>query len=117
MDKKKLIGLFIGVMMFAALIAGATFAGLTLEANTTNNVISGTSRDFTFAYKKGTDIANLIWTTSFPPRNVISEGNGYITIDVTKAEKIPEASSFKILLNKTTMEIGVANLIKYAVCL
>lgn len=117
MDKKKLIGMFIGIIMFAALIAGATFAWLTFTANFTNNVISGNSRDFTFEYEQGTAVSNLIWTTSSPPRKVISVGNGYITVDVTKAAKVPEASSFKIILNKTTMEIGVENLIRYAVCL
>lgn len=36
MDKKKLIGTIIGVTMFAALIAGATFAWLTFSATITN---------------------------------------------------------------------------------
>lgn len=116
MDKKKLIGMFIGVLMFAALIAGATFAWLTIQANFTNNVITGSARDFTFTYEKGTDVSDMIWTTSSPPRSTIVKDKGYITIDVEKAPRIPEASSFKIRLKKDKMEVGVNDLIKYAVC-
>lgn len=116
MDKKKLIGLIIGVLMFIALISGATFAWLTFTANFTNSAITGSSRDFTFTYASGTAVSDLVWTTSSPPRNVIAESKGYITVSATKAAKIPEASSFKIILKKDTMDIKVADLVKYAVC-
>ena len=116
MDKKKLIGMFIGILMFAALIAGATFAWLTFTANFTNNAITGSSRDFTFTYASGTAISELIWTTSSPPRNAISAGKGYVTVSATKAARIPEASSFKIILKKDTMDIKVTDLVKFAVC-
>ena len=46
MDRKKLIGTIIGVIFFVALIAGATFAWLTFNANVTNgnyNVSTGIS--------------------------------------------------------------------------
>lgn len=116
MDKKKFIGLIIGVLMFIALISGATFAWLTYIANFTNNIIIGGTRDFTFTYTSGTNISELIWTTSSPPRNAISEGKGYVTVSATKAAEIPEASSFKIILKKDTMDIMVTDLVKFAVC-
>jgi len=116
MDKKKLIGMIIGITMFAALIAGATFAWLTFTANFSNNTINASTRNFTFSYTQGTAVSNLIWTTSAPARNIITTGNGYITLAATKTARTPEASSFKIILQKDTMEIAVAGLIKYAVC-
>ena len=116
MDKKKLIGMIVGVLMFAALIAGATFAWLTFTATFTNNVVTGTSRDFTFTYTQGTAVSDMVWTTASPARNIITSGKGYITVTATKAAKTPEASNFKIILQKDTMDIKVANLIKYAVC-
>lgn len=116
MDKKKLIGMIIGIAMFAALIAGATFAWLTFTATFTNNVITGASRNFTFTYSQGTAVSNLEWSTSTPARNIITASNGYITLAATKPATIPEASNFRIILQKTTMEIGVANLVKFAIC-
>jgi len=116
MDKKKLIGMFIGILMFAALIAGATFAWLTYIPNFTNNVITVSSRNFTFTYSSGTAVSNLIWTTASPPRDKITPGNGYITVTATKTARTPEASSFKIILKKDKMDIKVNDLIKFAVC-
>jgi len=116
MDKKKIIGMTIGIIMFAALIAGATFAWLTFTATFTNNVINGVSRNFTFTYEEGTAVTELIWSTDAPSRNIILPEKGYITLTATKPEKVPEASNFKIILQKTTMDIKVNDLVKYAIC-
>ena len=59
MDKKKLIGTIIGVAMFAALIAGATFAFLSFTATVTNSTYNGTSMNFLVDYTKGTAITGL----------------------------------------------------------
>lgn len=59
MDKKKLIGTIIGVAMFAALIAGATFAFLSFTASVTNSTYNGTSMNFLVDYTKGTAITGL----------------------------------------------------------
>ena len=116
MNTKKLIGMVIGVILFAALIAGATFAWLSFTANITNATLTGSSRNFTFTYAEGTAISELLPLTQTPARNAITSGKGYVTVSASKAEHTPRASSFKLILNITTTEIGVTGLIRYAVC-
>ena len=61
MDKRKLFGTIIGVAMFAALIAGATFAWLTFTATVvedTGAYITG-ARNFVINYTNGNDITSL----------------------------------------------------------
>ena len=59
MDKRKLIGTIIGVVMFAALIAGATYAFLSFTATVTNATYNGTTMNFLVDYTKGTAITYL----------------------------------------------------------
>lgn len=59
MDKKKLIGTIIGVVMFAALIAGATYAFLSFTATVTNATYNGTTMNFLVDYTKGTAITQI----------------------------------------------------------
>lgn len=53
MDKKKLIGTIVGVVLFVALIAGATFAWLTFNANVTNGNYNTMTGNFIINYTKG----------------------------------------------------------------
>ncbi|MBQ9854246.1 MAG: hypothetical protein IJO57_04355 [Bacilli bacterium] len=116
MNTKKLIGMVIGIILFAALIAGATFAWLSFTANITNANLTGSSRNFTFTYAQGTAISELLPLTQTPARNAITSGKGYITVSATKTANTPRASSFKLILNITETEIGVPGLIRFAVC-
>ena len=116
MNTKKLIGMVIGIILFAALIAGATFAWLSFTANITNATLTGSSRNFTFTYAQGTAISELLPLTQTPARNAITSGKGYITVSASKAANTPRASSFKLILNITATEVGVPGLIRYAVC-
>lgn len=61
MDKKKLIGTIIGVVAFAALIAGATYAYLSSAVNVTagTGVYNAKSMHFLVDYTKGTDISDI----------------------------------------------------------
>ena len=59
MDKKKLIGTIIGVTLFAALIAGATFAFLSFTANVTNSIYGVNTMNFLVDYTQGTHINGL----------------------------------------------------------
>ena len=56
MDKKKLIGTIIGVVAFAALIAGATYAWMTNAVTITNGVYNLKSMNFLVNYSKGANI-------------------------------------------------------------
>lgn len=116
MNTKKLIGMVIGIILFAALIAGATFAWLSFTANITNANLTGSSRNFTFTYAQGTAISELLPLTQTPARNAITSSKGYITVSASKAANTPRASSFKLILNITETEVEVPGLIRFAVC-
>ena len=64
MSNKKLIGTIIGVIAFAALISGATFAWLTYAVNVTGGTYNGASTNFVVNYTKGTDISDVPILTS-----------------------------------------------------
>lgn len=64
MDKKKIIGTIIGVIMFAVLIAGATYAWLTYYATVTNATYNGTTLNYWVDYSKGTDLSDIPILTS-----------------------------------------------------
>lgn len=117
MNTKKLIGMIIGVALFAALIAGATFAWLTYTAVVQNASKTITTRNFTFTSPTGTDITKFPTIANQPARNnTFSAGNGYVVLALSKAADTPYASSVKIVLSKTTNGITLANALRYAVC-
>ena len=59
MDKKKLIGTIIGVVLFALLIVGATYAWLTYTMEPTNGVYNVGTKNFIVNYVNGTDVNNV----------------------------------------------------------
>lgn len=59
MDKRKLIGTIIGVMMFALMIVGATYAWLTFSATVTNATANGTTLKYIVNYTKGNNITDI----------------------------------------------------------
>lgn len=116
MDKKKLIGMIVGVTLFAVLIAGATFAWLTFEANVVNGNYAGKSLNFTYTYGKGTDVSGISILGATPARNQIAAAKGYVELTVSKPAGSAKASSFNIKLHKTSGTINPENVIRYAVC-
>ena len=60
MDKKKMIGTIIGVVAFAALIAGATYAWLSNSLGVTNGVYNLKTMNFVINYTNGTAINNTV---------------------------------------------------------
>lgn len=106
MDKKKLIGTIIGVVMFAALIAGATFAFLSFTATVTTATFNGTALNFIVDYAQGnaiSDIPQLRSSTNASPnvpvlsmvtpsqtaklkvtaKHSVNSAKGYVTIKLT----------------------------------
>lgn len=116
MNTKKLIGMIIGVTLFAALIAGATFAWMTFSANITNGAQNIQSRNFTFSYTNGSAIEKLLPLPAAPARNAITDKNGYLTLTVTKEASSAKSNSFKIYLHRNTWDVTLTGGIKYAVC-
>ena len=116
LDKKKFIGTIVGVIFFVALIAGATFAWLTFNASVTNGNYAGSTLNFTYNYTTGTDVTKINILTATPARNAITAGTGYVALTASKPAGSAKASKFDLILKKTTNEIGVSNVVKYAVC-
>ena len=116
MDKKKFIGTIVGVIFFVVLIAGATFAWLTFNASVTNGNYAGSTLNFTYNYTTGTDVTKINTLTATPARNAITAGTGYVALTASKPAGSAKASKFDLILKKTTNEIGVSNVVKYAVC-
>ena len=116
MDKKQFIGTIVGVIFFVALIAGATFAWLTFNASVTNGNYAGSTLNFTYNYTTGTDVTKINTLTATPARNAITAGTGYVALTASKPAGSAKASKFDLILKKTTNEIGVSNVVKYAVC-
>lgn len=124
MDKKKLIGAIIGVTMFAALIAGATFAWLSFNASVAAPVFNNaTSRNFIINYLGDTSITNLVQiksggaTTSAitTAATASASGDSWAAVTASKAANTAKASSFKIQASLTTNTMST-NSIAYAVC-
>ena len=97
MSNKKLIGTIIGVIAFAALISGATFAWLTYSVNVTGGTYNGASTNFVVNYTKGTDISDVPILTSptvSTARSLVVSANKTSTsVDGTLSIKLTTTSS------------------------
>ena len=97
MSNKKLIGTILGVIAFAALISGATFAWLTYAVNVTGGTYNGASTNFVVNYTKGTDISDVPILTSptvSTARSLVVSANKTSTsVDGTLSIKLTTTSS------------------------
>ena len=97
MSNKKLLGTIIGVIAFAALISGATFAWLTYAVNVTGGTYNGASTNFVVNYTKGTDISDVPIltspTVSTARRLVVSANKTSTSVDGTLSIKLTTTSS------------------------
>ena len=111
MDKKKLIGTIIGVTMFAALIAGATYAWLTGTVTITNGTYNSKTLNFVIDYTKGTDI------TTAP---MLGSATGPATSKLVVAAQGSSSNSsgtFSIYLVTTSSNaLTTSGAVHYAVC-
>ena len=100
MSNKKLIGTIIGVIAFAALISGATFAWLTYAVNVTGVTYNGASTNFVVNYTKGTDISDvpiLTSPTGSTARSLVVSANKTSTsVDGTLSIKLTTTSSDRL---------------------
>ena len=110
MDKRKLIGTIIGIIMFAALIVGATYAWLTFTANVINATANGTTLTYWVDYEKGENITDLPILTSATPDN---------TSTATITAQRPEGSiadNIKIYLTTGTTTNNIYKAVRYVIC-
>ena len=123
MNTKKLIGTIIGVIAFAAIIAGATYAWLTTSATVTNDGIrNGYARNFTFQYAGSTLVSNPRQLgSSVTKADVTSEssaataGDGWVAVTASKAANSAAAGTFRLKLKITTNSF-YTNSVIYVVC-
>ena len=116
MDKKKLIGTIIGVVAFAALIAGATYAWLTYNATITNgNYLLG-SMNFSVAYEKGTAV-NAVPILTNPTATQVTSGGGHLAVTASKASgSAPGDLTILLNTNSATAALISSGALKYAAC-
>lgn len=111
MDKRKLVGTIVGVTMFAALIAGATYAFLTLTATVENGTYNGSSMNFLVDYTRGTDIDNVPQLT-----NATASQAKSLVVKAAKHAGSPGGDvtiKLNTLSNNAITSSGVLN---YAIC-
>lgn len=111
MDKKKLIGTIIGVTLFAALIAGATFAWLTFSANVTNGNYSAGTMNFVVNYARGTDIASAPTLTS-----ATSETASNLMVSAYRDSTSADGTLYIKLTTSSDNALTNAGIVNYAVC-
>ena len=124
MDTKKLIGTIIGVIAFGALIAGATYAWLSVNATVNNRVFNNaTSKNFTFTYAGSPNVAGFkqLTLTNSTVSNITSAAtaatadDGWAAITASKGANTPKAGIFRLKFNITTNTF-TTNSVLYAVC-
>lgn len=114
MDKRKLIGTIVGVIMFAALIVGATYAWLTFTANVTNSTANGTTLKYIVNYGKGNDISDM---------PILVNGTTSTAAEVTLTAQRPQGSiadNIKIYISTNASAsddvLSTSGAIKYVIC-
>lgn len=122
MDNKKLIGTIIGIIMFAVLIAGATFAWLTLAATVTNGNYTATTKNFVINYSGGTQIANTVLTDNATTGNITpqtsagaSTNDGWLAVTASKTAASAKASKFDIKLHVNSNAL-TTKAVTWAIC-
>ena len=112
MDKKKLIGTIIGVTLFAALVAGATYAFLTFSATITNATYNAKTMNFIVDYTKGTDITNLPQLKTATPDTAAS------LVVMAKKQAGSPNGNITIKLNTTRIDtpLGTDGVVNFAAC-
>ena len=111
MSNKKLIGTIIGVIAFAVLISGATFAWLTYSVNVTGGTYNGTSTNFVVNYTKGTDISDVPILTS----PTVSTARSLVVSANKTSTSVDGTLSIKLTTTSSDM-LTTSGAIKYKAC-
>ena len=103
MDKKRLISIIIAVIMFIALIAGATYAALSSALNTTNEVYNVASECFLIDYNiNNTDGTQDITGTLFPSATIDKGLNGRVGLKISTSCNLYGTGTLKLHVDSTT---------------
>lgn len=111
MDKRKLIGTIIGVLMFGLLMAGATFAWLSFNATVTNTNVNGTTLNYWVNYSGGTSLTDIPILITPTTENAAS-----VTVTAQRP-KGSIADNIKIYLTTTSNnDLTTSGVVKYVIC-
>ncbi len=112
MDKKKLIGTIIGVIAFAALIAGATYAWFSFALNVTTGSYSANTQNFIVTYTKGTNI------TSAPPvlSTPTASGASSLVVSAYRTSDVATGTLSIKLTTTSTDALTTSGVVRWAVC-
>lgn len=114
-NKKKLIGTILGVVLFIALIVGATYAWFNNAANVTNGNYNAEAKNFMITYTKGTEIADMVYkkTSEATPNNITSE----VVVKAKKANTQTADGTLNIIFTPDENTINVDGAINWGVSL
>ena len=123
MDIKKLIGAIIGVIAFAVLIAGATFAWISANTVIQNSIFSDTSKNFVITYAGSSDVSGFKQIQSgsattaaiTSAANASVAGDAWAAVTASKTANDAPANSFKIKL-AISDNTFTTNAITWAIC-
>ena len=101
MDRKKLIGLIIGIILFAALIVGATFAWLTYAINVTNGNYNVETSCFDVNYENGADISGTLNMVANP----LNGRSTTISIGINEGCNIVAKGKIELVINSISSKL------------
>ena len=112
MNRKKLIGTIIGVIVFAALIAGATYAWFSFGLNVTTGTYNLSTQNFVINYEKGTNITAMPPVLSSPTAATASE----LYVTAYRGANTATGTIDIKLTTTSTDTLTTSGVIHYAVC-
>lgn len=119
MDKKKLIGTIVGVVFFVALIAGATFAWLTVVPTITNGTATGGTTNFIVEYTKGSNVTGLqiLDSTTVATTSMTGVSTGKTTVKAYRLANNADGNlTIKLITTSSNALVGASGPLRYAVC-
>lgn len=106
-----MIGGLIGILMFALLVLGATYAWLNFSANIINGIVNGKTLNYWVNYAKGTDISDI---------PILVEPTTSTASHVTLTAQRPDGSladNITIYLTTTSTDaLTTDGIVRYVIC-
>lgn len=118
MDKKKLFGTIIGVILFIALIAGATFAWLTFQATVTNGNYNTKTGNFLINYTKGENVTDIPIISIDSASDIVTSEAKSVTVKAGKSNSSNPNGNLTIKLKTVTESTNLdltSGVLKYAI--
>lgn len=117
MDRKKLIGTIIGIILFGTLIAGATYAWLTYSINFNNDTYNFNSTNFSINYTKSGNISGVPLLSGTPQTSDFAT-KGKVDITAKRTGTVNGNMKIYLYTDQATSDLFISkNAIKYALAI